>query len=197
MLYCISLSTSCRLAFQPERRHQGSSLTHPALHYHHQQPCSGAAREEGPAAPSPGRLWSWLHVEQPSPARSLSLAETASPEAHHEPGILRVQLGGVVAMRPWRKECHWVSGNMNSTDWTSLLEAPRVIIQCQASSELDKPVTCICQVCVMKQQPGRTQRGLELAGQEVSPLTYFFEKERKVSSFQDHSHSSPPLLEIL
>lgn len=103
MLYCISLSTSCRLAFQSERRHQGSSLTHPALHYHHQQPCSGAAREEGPAAPSSGRLWSWLHVEQPSPARSLSLAETAGPEAHHEPGILRVQLGGVVAMRPWRK----------------------------------------------------------------------------------------------
>ena len=92
MLYCISLSTSCRQS-QSERRHQRSSLTHPTLHYPHQQPCSGAAWEEGPAAPSPGRLWSRLHIEQPSPARSLSLAKTAGPGAHHEPGILRVQLG--------------------------------------------------------------------------------------------------------
>ena len=50
MLYCISLSTSCRQS-QSERRYQGSSLTHPAPHHHHQQPCSGAAWEEGPAAP--------------------------------------------------------------------------------------------------------------------------------------------------
>ena len=35
----------------------------------------------------------------------------------------------------------------------------------------------------MKQRPGRTQRDMELAGQEVSPVTHFFDKERKASSF--------------
>lgn len=84
MLYCISLSTSYRQS-QSEGRHRGSSLTHPTPHHHHQQPCSGAAWEEGPAAPSPGRLWYRLplHVEQPGPAWSFSLAETAGPGAHH------------------------------------------------------------------------------------------------------------------
>ena len=35
----------------------------------------------------------------------------------------------------------------------------------------------------MKQRPGQTPRDMELEGQEVSPVTHFFDKERKASYF--------------